>query len=268
MESIDSDYWQKCIRRMQRKVDFYIAEDSKTNVTVAEMEVAEMDIIESPVCPLFIEDEFINDSEIGTNILTSPQFESTLSVPTFSTKKYKPSKHFSDLDRSVILAEYGNHIMDVTQISKRYYINSRLLKIWLKKAGNKVPTKPKAEIIQKCISGNTSPAKLAEIYSVNAKTIRSWVKKSNCFLPHKYTNQVNTTFSKPDTNKCDKCGQSFSGKNAKRSLVNHLKTHEIVSEKLAIKQNYICQICNKTYKTQGLLNRHIKTSWKCVVQLQ
>ena len=40
---------------MQRKVDFYIAEDSKTNVTVAEMEVAEMDIIESPVCPLFIE---------------------------------------------------------------------------------------------------------------------------------------------------------------------------------------------------------------------
>ena len=63
---------------------------------------------------------------------------------------------------------------------------------------------------------------------------------------------------------CDYCGQSFSGKNAKRAYSNHLNSHTTVPEN----RDYVCQICKKSYKTKAHLDRHIKSSWKSIEQLQ
>ena len=44
----------------------------------------------------------------------------------------------------------------------------------------------------------------------------------------------------------------------------HLNSHKTITES----RDYICLICKKSYKTKAHLDRHIKSSWKCIEQLQ
>ena len=51
---------------------------------------------------------------------------------------------------------------------------------------------------------------------------------------------------------CMHCDKSFQGKNAKRSLASHLKTHSVVDQS----QLFKCQLCNKIFSTKSHRERH------------
>ena len=58
---------------------------------------------------------------------------------------------------------------------------------------------------------------------------------------------------------CKRCGKIFTGFNAKRSLTNHMKTHEIkpvaiVTTKQKIKPK--CDLCGQEFAYKSYLDKH------------
>ena len=104
---------------------------------------------------------------------------------------YRPAKSFSDLDRSVIVAECTQDLKNYKSIAKVNNLNPEILKSWMGKAGLKIPSFDKTKFVKPCVDGEISPTHLSKSKNVSPSTIRYWVKRSGYTLPGKYaTNPI------------------------------------------------------------------------------
>ena len=78
-------------------------------------------------------------------------------------------------------------------------------------------------------------------------------EKSKLMTFHFAINKISNDFPTVGSLNCESCGKSFEGKHAKRSLNNHMKTHQV--QEIAI-QDYTCHFCNRDYKTKPNLKKH------------
>ena len=117
---------------------------------------------------------------------------------TKSFSKYKKGKSFSKGDRAIILEDCKAHLHETKLIVQKYNISPRLLKLWIKKAGLQIPQNHQTnlDIVEQCVSGKFSPAKLGETHGMLAKTVRKMVKRSGKVLPRKYAEQQKNSDSK------------------------------------------------------------------------
>ena len=141
----------------------------------------------------------IEDDIIATP-LTPDQPLLSVEQPQKNTEKvvqrFTPAKHFSDLDRDMILAECTSEPHSTTQVSKQNDVSRSNIHYWAKKNDMEMPIVGlKRKIVEQCASGEVSPAKLAKTHGRDVSTVRNWVKQSGEVLPGKYVQN----FSKPSS---------------------------------------------------------------------
>ena len=111
-------------------------------------------------------------------------------------QRFTPAKHFSDLDRDMILAECTSEPHSTAQVSKQNDVSRSNIHYWAKKNDMEMPIVGlKRKIVEQCASGEVSPAKLAKTHGRDVSTIRNWVKQSGEVLPGKYVQN----FPKPSS---------------------------------------------------------------------
>ena len=104
-------------------------------------------------------------------------------------KDYRSKSRFSDLDRDLIVAECiaDSKLSAVKTVANSNKIQPDIVRSWIKKAGLESHEGEKRDtIVQKCIQGEVSPSKLAEINNCDKRTIRKMIKKAGGTLPGKY----------------------------------------------------------------------------------
>ena len=104
-------------------------------------------------------------------------------------KAYRPKSHFSDHDRDLIVAECiaDSKLSAVKTVANSNKIEPDIIRSWIKKAGLESHEDEKRDtIVQKCIQGEVSPSKLAEINNCDKRAITKMIKKAGGTLPGKY----------------------------------------------------------------------------------
>ena len=104
-------------------------------------------------------------------------------------KAYWPKSHFSELDRDRIVAECiaNSKLSAVKTVANSNKIRQDVVRSWIKKAGlESHEIEKKDTIVQKCIQGEVSPPKVAEINNCDKRTVRKMIKTAGGILPGKY----------------------------------------------------------------------------------
>ena len=102
---------------------------------------------------------------------------------------YRTKSRFSDLDRDLIVAECisDSKLNAVKTVANSNKIHPDIVRSWIKKAGLESHEGEKRDtIVQKCIQGEVSPSKLAEINNCDRRTITKVIKNAGGILPGKY----------------------------------------------------------------------------------
>ena len=119
-------------------------------------------------------------------------------------KAYRPKKsHFSDHDRDLIVAECiaDSKLSAVKTVANSNKIQPDIIRSWIKKAGLESHEDEKRDtIVQKCIQGEVSPSKLAEINNCDKRAIKKMIKKAGGTLPGKYA-ETKKKLDKPKKSK-------------------------------------------------------------------
>ena len=129
-----------------------------------------------------------------------PVLESDNLVLPIAKTAYKPEKHFSALDRSIIVDECSTlpRWNAVNVIAQRNTVMPKIVRKWVKEAGRDIPADEiRQEIVKQCANGEVSPEKVADSIDCHKTTIINWAKKSGEVLPGRYAAQYSKSESTP-----------------------------------------------------------------------
>ena len=156
-------------------------------------------------------------------------FESGAQLPSQGTSQYKES--FSQVSGP-------NMINDQPSASTSNTLISKQSKELITKLKSKWPSL-------------TSEAEEANDNSLKCSKCNFETSRKNIFDLHVKSSHVD----------CEQCGQVFVGSRAKGQLAGHLKKHHNQFPK-----QYLCELCNKEFKTKQNVTRHMETCPKMLVQ--
>ena len=110
-----------------------------------------------------IEDAFEEECDLLTDGVMLAPLEGQ-SISDQNIKKCTSAKLFSDLDRQMILADITSEPKSISSVAKANKVNPTTIHYWAKQFGKELPVyQSKRDIVQKCDSGEASPATLAKI---------------------------------------------------------------------------------------------------------
>ena len=139
-------------------------------------------------------------AEETTVAQNSPVLESDNLVLPITKTAYKPEKHFSALDRSIIVDDCSAlpRWNAVNVIAQKNTVTPKTVRKWMKEAGRDIPADEiRQEIVKQCTNGEVSPEKVADTIDCHKNTIIQWVKKSGEVLPGRYAEQYSKSESTP-----------------------------------------------------------------------
>ena len=197
--------------------------------------------------------------------------EESSTTPTVSAKK-------SQL-QSLIVHQYTEESISPNKLAATHGISANTVRNWIKRSGAQLPSPGPSQYKESMINDQPSASTSNTVIlkqskelitnlkskwpSLTSETEEANVNSHKCSKCNFETSKKNSfdLHVKSTHVDCEQCGQIFVGSCAKAQLAAHLKKHHNQFPK-----QYLCELCNKEFKTKQNVNRHMKTCPKMLVQ--